>query len=259
MALLARQLEAGYSGSPRVLQGIDMDVMRGRFVCLLGPNGAGKSTLLRCLAGLQPFQGGQITLENRPLHAFSGRQRAKRIGFLPQEIQPAFSFRVDEAVALGTRVAGHSRWFDRSLPAETQTGIERALRRVDALDLLQRRLETLSGGERRRVLIASVLAQEPQYLLLDEPTAMLDLHHQSQLFHMLRELSEEGLGVLCVTHDLNLAAQFAHQMILLHTGSIHAQGEPAEVLNDTNLKPLFGTHYRLLHQEDDIPVVLPKS
>lgn len=248
MALIGRALRAGYGGCA-VLDGVDLSLEAGRFVCLLGPNGAGKSTLARALCGLlSAGEGGSVQLDETPLSQLGARARAQRIGFLPQEIEPGFSFRVDDAVELGARVAH---------PRPGPELIRAALATVDAEHLAERHLDALSGGERRRVLLASVLAQEPRYLVLDEPTAMLDLEHQGSLFEVLRERCSAGLGVLVVTHDLNLAAQWADELVLLHRGQIAARGRPHEVLTTEVLTPVFGSRFRLL-SSDGRPVVVPR-
>lgn len=259
MSLAARALAAGYPDEPEILRGVDLELVRGRFQCLLGPNGAGKSTLLRALAGMLRPARGTVELDGRPLASFAPAARARHIGFLPQEVLPAYPFRVDEAVALGARVAGHGRWFETRPGAEARAAVQRALELVDAAALASRQLGELSGGERRRVLVASVLAQEPAWLLLDEPAAMLDLRHQTSLFALLRRLARGGYGVLCVTHDLNLAAAFADELLLLRDGRIQARGTPAEVLVAEKLRPVFGAHFELLPRPDGPPAVLPRA
>ncbi len=257
MALCGRGLEVGYQGAS-VIQGVDLELRPDEMVCLLGPNGAGKSTLVRALAGLMALRHGQVHLEDTPLSELSPAARARRIGFLPQEVRPSFSFRVEEAVALGARCAGHGNWFDPAAGVETEQAVERALAAVDASGLRRRRLEELSGGERRRVLLASVLAQEPRYLLLDEPSAMLDLEHQVALFELLAKLAASGIGVLVVTHDLNLAGRWADQIVLLKEGRILSRGRPGEVLVREQLEPVFGTRFHLLPTPDGPPAVVPQ-
>ena len=259
MTLAARALHAGYPEQPEILRGVDLQLERGRFQCLLGPNGAGKSTLLRALAGMVPPAAGSVELEGRPLDGFSPAARARRIGFLPQEIRPAYPFRVDEAVALGARVAGHGAWFETRLGEDARAAVARALDLVEAGGLAERRLADLSGGERRRVLVAGVLAQEPDWLLLDEPAAMLDLHHQVALFELLRRLAGEGYGVLCVTHDLNLAASFADELVLLAQGRVHARGSAEEVLREEHLGAVFGDGFELVPRNGGAPAVLPRA
>ncbi len=206
-----------------------------------------------------PPAAGAVELDGAPLSGLGPGERAKRIGFLPQEIQPAYPFLVWEAVALGARVAGHGGWFETRLGPETRAAVTRALELVDAASLADRRLGDLSGGERRRVLVASVLAQEPDWLLLDEPAAMLDLHHQAALFGLLRRLAREGYGVLCVTHDFNLAGSFADELVLLCDGRISARGAPEEVLDEQHLRPVFGDYFELVRRKDGAPAVLPRA
>lgn len=258
MPLAARCVRAGYPGGPDVLLAADLVLEPGTFLALLGPNGSGKSTFLRVLAGLLPQRSGAVELDGAPVAALRPRARARRIGFLPQEVQPAFPFNAEEAVALGARVAGHGHWFETRPGPDARRAVAAALDAVGAGDLASRPLDALSGGERRRVLVASVLAQEPDYLLLDEPAAMLDLHHQADLFGTLRELAHGGLGVLCVTHDFNLAAAFADELALLDRGRVVVRGPAREVLDEAHLRPLFGLRFALLARGGAAPAVVPR-
>jgi iron complex transport system ATP-binding protein len=259
MALEARELCAAWPGVGEVLRAITLHLKPGTLTALIGPNGAGKSTLLRALAGLVTPTGGAALLDGRPLTSWSLAERARQLGFLPQEVQTAFPFTVEEAVALGARVAGHGHWTDAGLTMEARAAVARALSAVEAAGLAARRLDELSGGERRRVLVASVLAQEPRWLLLDEPAAMLDLRHQAGLFRLLRKLADEGLGVVCVTHDLNLATRFAQRMILLHEGAVTADDAPAQVLRHPALRSAFASDFDLLEDAAGLPAVLPRA
>ncbi len=254
----ALTLAYGTANQPAVLENLDFCLEPGRFDVLVGPNGAGKSTLLRALAGLHIPRQGQVLLEQQELQQLPLAKRARVIGFLPQEINPVFAYSVEQTVALGARVAGHGHWFDRQRSPATQSAIRQALELVDATDLQHRSLAQLSGGERRRVLIASVLAQKPQYLLLDEPAAMLDLHHQASLFRLLAKLADTGMGVACVTHDWNLGAAFANRITVLHHGRILASGPPADILQESLLQQVFGSACRLLPVTHGPGVVLPQ-
>lgn len=260
MSLRGDSLTVGFgpTSTPPVLEGLDFALEPGRFDVLVGANGAGKSTLLRALAGLMPLRSGQVALDGRALGQMAMAERAQAIGFLPQEIQPAFRYTVEQAVGLGARVAGHGHWFDRENRADAVAAVTRALELVDAVELRARPLAELSGGERRRVLIASVLAQEPKYLLLDEPAAMLDLHHQAELFGLLQRLAKSGLAVGCVAHDWNLAVGFAHRLTVLHDGGVLACGPPAEQLRPEILREVYGDSFALLKHEDGRPVVVPR-
>ena len=260
MSLVASALTVGYEDRV-VLENLDFQVTAGEFSCLLGPNGAGKSTLVRALAGTLPVTGGEVCLGGEALHSLSPRQRAQRIGYLPQEIHPSFSLTVRESVDLGVRVAGRKVAVESKLDkrAGRSGAVAEALQQVDAEDLAERRLDELSGGERRRVLLAGVLAQQPQFLLLDEPASMLDLGHQAELFNLMRRLSRQGLGVLCVTHDLNLAGRFADRLHLLGGPSQLQSGTPTEILSDSVIRNTFGPHFQLIETPDGPPAVLPAA
>lgn len=260
VSLCATSLTVSFGPKPQkaVLQDLDFELEPGRFDVLVGANGVGKSTLVRALAGLLPAQSGEVLLDGASLAKMPLPQRARAIGYLPQEIQPAFSYSVEQAVGLGARVAGHGHWFDANAKPEAERAIHAALDLVDALELRGRRLSELSGGERRRVLIASVLAQEPQYLLLDEPAAMLDLHHQAELFRLLARLANKGLSVACVTHDWNLAVGFADRLTVLKDGAVLASGTPSDLMVPDILQQVYGDSFSLLHHDDGRPVVVPK-
>jgi iron complex transport system ATP-binding protein len=260
VSLRASSLTVTFAPAPAVavLEDVDFVLEAGCFDMIAGANGAGKSTLLRALAGLLKPTRGHVSLGPHDLDELSLAARARQIGFLPQEIAPAFAYSVAETVALGARVAGIGHWFDHGHGATVAHAVDAALEQVDALSLRDRRLAELSGGERRRVLIASVLAQQPRFLLLDEPAAMLDLAHQSELFGLLRRLTGEGLGVCCVTHDWNLAVGFADRLTVLHEHRVLASGPPAELLNAKLLDTVFGPHFTLLTHADGRPVVVPR-
>ena len=260
MSLCATSLTVAFGPKPQstVLQDLDFELEPGRFDGRVGANGVGKSTLIRALSGLLPVHSGDVLLDGASLAKLPLPQRAKAIGYLPQEIQPAFSYTVEQAVGLGARVAGHGHWFDAKSRPEVARAIHAALDLVDAEELRGRRLSELSGGERRRVLIASVLAQEPQYLLLDEPAAMLDLHHQAELFRLLARLASGGLSVACVTHDWNLAVGFADRLTVLKNGNVLASGTPSDMMVPNILQQVYGDSFSLLHHDDGRPVVVPK-
>lgn len=237
-ALAGRNLSFAYVPGAPVLSEVSVQVCGGAVTGIVGPNGSGKSTLLRLLAGLTRPQSGSVDLDDAPLRNLSARHRARVIAFLPQAVQPIFSLRVFEVVALGRHphvgVMGALTSRDRDIVAH-------CMAQTETTELRNREFVTLSGGERQRVLIASILAQEPQILLLDEPTSALDIHHQVEIFALLRRLSREGYGVGVVTHDLNLAARFCDRVLLLTTtaGAAVAQGPPAEVFTEAILRQAY--------------------
>jgi len=237
LAILAHGLVCGYDGR-EVLHGLDLRVDCGGFAGVLGPNGSGKSTLLRALTGVLHLSAGRVRLLGTLVRRSSRREIARRVGVVPQASPVAFEFTARELVAMGRtphigRLHGES---DRDRRA-----IEAALERTDTAELRDRPVSELSGGEAQRVIIARALAQEPELLLLDEPTAFLDLNHQIEVFELLRRLNrEEGLTVLCVSHDLNLASVYCDRLILLCGGTIAAEGRPEEVVTAERIREVYG-------------------
>lgn len=236
-AVDAHSLTCGYDGRD-VLHALELSVPRGAFVGVIGPNGSGKSTLLRALTGVLPLRSGQVALLGLPVRRGHRREIARRVGVVPQASTPPFEFTVREIVAMGrtphiARLHGES---DRDRHA-----IERAMARTEIADLADRLISELSGGEVQRVIIARALAQEPELLLLDEPTAFLDLNHQIDVFDLLRRLNrDDRLTVLCISHDLNLASVYCDRLVLLSEGRIVADGVPAEVVTAQRIREVYG-------------------
>jgi iron complex transport system ATP-binding protein len=221
-----------------VLRDFDLQLQSGELVALLGANGSGKTTLLRLLSGALRPAAGLVQVAGRPVGEWPRPALARRVAVLPQHLELPEGFRVVELVAMGR--APHARRLFGST-AEDEVAVERALQDADALDLADRYPHELSGGERQRVLVAMALAQEPQLLLLDEPTLHLDLAHQVSLLQRLRRLhAQRGLTVLAVLHDLNLAAAFAPRVVLLDGGRVAADGPPDEVLTPEAIARVFG-------------------
>ena len=248
----ARGLVAGYpmpgGGRRLVLRGVDLAVARGELVALIGSNGSGKTTLLRCLSGTLPVQAGEVLLDERAVGAWSRAEVARRVAVLPQQLELPAGFRVAELVAMGR--APHARHLFAS-SADDERAVARALADAGLADLADRGADELSGGERQRVLVAMALAQEPQLLLLDEPTLHLDLGHQLGLLRTLVRLRRQrGMAILAVLHDLNLAAAFAPRVIVLHDGRVAADGPPDEVLTPELVARVFGVAVDEAHTDD---------
>lgn len=237
MRLEAHNVTAGYNGRP-VLRAVRLAVETGEMVGLIGPNGSGKSTLLRVLSGaLVPLEG-QIRLNGQPLNQLSSQQRAKQIAFVPQNEPATFDFTVHEVVLMGR----YPHRLGKGLTEEDYRIAHRAMAEVDVLALAERPITQLSGGEHRRVLLARALAQEAPLLLLDEPTAHLDITHQIELLQQVRRMTrrvEQPIGVLAALHDLNQAAEFCDLLVLLHRGQIEAVGAPQEVLTPAHLLRVY--------------------
>jgi len=236
--LEAREVRAGYGGRT-VVDGVSLRVGRGECVAVIGPNGAGKSTLLRALAGVLPLLGGEVRLDGRPLAALGRRAIARRLAGVPAELNPAFSFRAREIVAMG-RHPYMSLLGD--LGREDERAVSEAMAATESEGLAGRRFDELSSGERQRIALAQALAQEPHVLLLDEPTAHLDLTHQTHLLDLLKELqTSRGLAIVLVSHDLNLAAEYADRLLLLDGGRPRAVGSPEEVLDYRVIEDVYRT------------------
>lgn len=223
-------------GGRAVVDGIDLTVAEGEWLALIGPNGAGKTTLLRAIARLVPFAG-SIALQGRPTNAMRRTELSRLVAVVPQDPSTPPWMTVGEYVLLGRtphlgRLAKEGKR-DREAAA-------RALARLDLLGFGERRLGTLSGGEKQRAVVARALAQEARIVLLDEPTAALDIGHQQQALELLDMLRREsGLTLIAAMHDLTLAAHYADRMVLLDAGRVAADGAPHEVLTES----LIGRHY----------------
>lgn len=220
------------------LRGVDLEFRLGELVGLVGPNGAGKTTLIRALAGqLQPSEG-EVSLGGRPLARFSRLELARRIGYLPQNVRSSFAYTCEEVVAQGRYP--HLGTFG-VLGRRDREIVRLAMEWTSTQAFARRLLDDLSGGERQRVLLASVLAQGGEFLLLDEPTSALDMHHQVDVFERVSQLARDGLGVIMITHDLNLAAQYCDRLVMIHEGRAIAAGTPAEIMTEEILKKVYET------------------
>jgi iron complex transport system ATP-binding protein len=235
---------------------IDLRIEPGEVIAIVGPNGAGKSTLLRLLSGDLRATRGAVRLAQRDLHSYGPRELAARRAVLSQHVNVSFPFTVEEIVWMG---AGDRRTF------AAQSLVESALHEVGLGDFRNRKLPTLSGGEQQRAHFARVLVQlgcgeaehGPGLLLLDEPTSSLDLRHQIELAETAGRCARSGTTVVAILHDLNLAARFADRMIVVHDGTITADGRPEDTVKDALIKRVFGIGVAVHRAEDGAPFVLP--
>jgi iron complex transport system ATP-binding protein len=236
--LRAERLSHQFQPNWWCLREIDLELKPGELAGLVGPNGAGKTTLLRALAGLYRPTEGRVMLDGRSLAAYDRHALARRIGFLPQGVRSSFSFTVEEIVAQGRHP--HQRGLG-ILSREDLHVVRQAMEWTHTLAFAHRSLSSLSSGERQLALLASVLAQGEEFILLDEPTSNLDLHHQVDVFDRIDALARQGLGLLVITHDLNLAAQYCGRLLLLHEGRLLADGPPEAVLHEATLREVYQT------------------
>ena len=222
---------------------VSVSVAPGRLLAVVGPNGAGKTTLLRLLAGSLRPQEGEVRLDDRLLAELGDRERARTLAVVPQSEASPFPVTVREMVGMG-RYSHVGTWEREG--SRDRAVVEAALERCALVPFAGRELDRLSGGERQRARIARALAQEAPVLLLDEPAAGLDLRYRMELFHLLRELRGDGLAVLVITHDLNLAARFADRLLLLDLGRVRASGAPDAVLSREMLEEVYEWPLRVM-------------
>ena len=247
MSLEARGLTLAYGGDDApIVSGVDLEVQPGQLVALIGPNGSGKSTLLRGMARQLVPRGGDVLLDGVDITAIRARDLARTLAMLPQAPDTGLDLTVEELVSRG-------RYPHQSLLRGTGANdlevIARVVEAADLAELRGRTLDTLSGGERQRAWIAMALAQEPRYLLLDEPTAFLDVRHALEVMELLRELTAGAMGVLVALHDLPLAARYADRVAALAGGHLVAEGPPDDVFQPDLLRSVFEVEVVLVYSE----------
>lgn len=241
----------------RILHDVSGRLKRGEVTVILGANGAGKSTLLSCLAGLRTPGGGTVMLGDTPLLEIPSDARARHIGLLPQQVDIHWEINVRALVALG-RLPHQGRlrkWNGES--ASDTAAITKAMAQTDCTQFADRKAVRLSGGEQARVLLARVLAGEPDWVLADEPLANLDPAHQMDAISCLKEVARNGAGVAIVLHDLTQAARIADHIIIMNQGHIQAAGSCAEVLTHAQLAQAFGVSVHIGKDEHGAPIITP--
>ncbi len=252
MILRAEGITAGYQAP--VLRELTCAVEPGSLLAVVGPNGSGKTTLLRVLLGLLAPSGGTVTLAGRPVGDWSRRDIARAVGVVTQREEDPFPLRVDQAVLLGR----YPYLGPLSPPrAADREAVVVAMARADVLHLRGRTTDRLSGGEAQRVRVARALAQTPALLLLDEPTASLDVRHEMELLELVRGLADQGLGALVITHHLNLAARYADRMLLLDAGRAAGHGPPTAVLSEEAVSRVFAWPVARTTWRDGSPQIVP--
>lgn len=244
----------GY-GERVVLRNITLEVASGEILGLIGPNGSGKSTLIRGVTRLIALHDGQVFLNGREIRQLSRENIARTVAVVPQNASLPELFTALEVVLMG-RTPHLGRFRHES--ARDFTIAWQAMEATDTLGLAERRVGELSGGERQRLCIARALAQEPKVLLLDEPTAHLDINHQAETLNLVRALCRNrGLAVLAALHDLNLATQYCDRLVMIAGGGIHSQGRPDEVITPASIREVYGVDVHIQpHPVNGLPLVI---
>jgi iron complex transport system ATP-binding protein len=225
-----------------VLHDVHLDIPAGAFFVIIGPNGSGKTTLVKLMAGLVPLQRGRIEILDRPIERFSKKELARTIAYVPQLVATEVPFTVRELVLMGR--APHQGWLAFESPADAKLARE-AMEITEVAPMAGRRLDQLSGGEQQRVMIARAVCQQAPIVLLDEPTASLDLSHQVRIMDLMDQLRRDrGVTVVMVSHDINLAAMYGRQLLLLDGGRVSRSGPAREVITRAVLEPVY--HCRLV-------------
>lgn len=255
MILEARGITVRYRREqPPVLQSVTCQVSGAELVSVVGPNGSGKTTLVRALLGLVPVEQGTVLIDGRAVRQWSRRELARTVAVVGQQEEAVFPLTVRETVMLGR----YAHLGPLDAPSSTdRTAVQSALERCDVAALTHRKVDALSGGEWQRVRIARALAQQPRALILDEPTASLDVRHEMELFELMRQLVKEGLAGLVITHELNLAARFSDRMVLLDRGGVVGTGSPSQVLDHETLSRVFEWPVAVTTWSDGSPQVVP--
>jgi iron complex transport system ATP-binding protein len=250
VTLKVKDVAFSYASVP-VLEGVSLEVGTKEMVAVLGPNGAGKSTLLKCIDRiLQPLHG-SILLDGEELSQMSRLELAKKIGYIPQSLSHAFSVTVFDAVLMGRRP--HISW--RSSEADTEKVLT-TLKLLHIENLAMRDINEMSGGQMQQVFIARALVQEPDVLLLDEPTSNLDIRHQLEVMHTIKTIVRKNeISAIMAIHDLNLAARYADKIVLMNGGGIVAVGDPASVITPYNIRLVFKVEAEVYEKDGKLHVV----
>lgn len=220
-----------------ILKNIDIEVKSGEYFGLIGPNGSGKTTLLKTIAQLLPSEKGNMTIAGKRPSAYTQKEMARKLSYVPQDTNIDFDFNVKDIVAMGRHA--HGGFFNKN---DDEKVVQEAMVATNTWRFKDQSILNLSGGQRQLVFIAKALAQDTPLILLDEPISALDIYYQMHILKLLEELTQKGKTVITVLHDLNLAARFCKKMLLLKEGQVEAYGKTKEVITKQNLKETYRIH-----------------
>ena len=241
MHITLRNITFRYEKEP-VLSGIHAEIDRGDMVALVGPNGSGKSTLIKCINGILTVREGDVLIDGISVRSIPAVERARKMAYVPQTEQKSVPVQVFDAVLLGRKP--YIQWRPSRSDYDSTAEI---LQRLDLEDVAMREVHKLSGGQQQRVYIARALNQQPDILLLDEPTANLDLKYQMETLELLRDLARDGITIVIAMHDINMASLFASRVMMLKNGAVFASGGP-EIVTAEHVEQLFGVKVRVVHE-----------
>ncbi len=248
MEIHLKNIEFSYDRIP-VLKGIDARIGKGEFVTLVGPNGSGKSTLIKCLNGILKIRKGAVLLDDHNISTYRSDRLARVMAYVPQSEQKAIPMKVFDAVLLGRKP--YISWRPARRDMEV---VDEILMRLNLEDVAMKEVQKLSGGQQQRVYIARALAQEPEVLLLDEPTANLDLKHQMEVLDLLRSLTSRGITVIMALHDINLASLYGTRVMMMKEGKIFASGG-MEVFTAENIEELYDVKVHMIHENGSVYII----
>lgn len=253
MQIKIDNLEFGYSSTP-VLNDIILDLTGPKFVSIMGPNGVGKSTLIHCINKILTPTSGTVFLDGKDVKTITIKELAKEVGYVPYSANDSFPLSVVDTVLMGRHP--HSKW--KSLDSDLDIVYD-TLKMLGISHLAMRNFNELSAGQHQKVMLARGLVQEPKVLLLDEPTSNLDVRHQLDVTKLLKKLSvERNMLVIIISHDINIAAKYSDEVIMMHQGHIFAVGTPSEVITEENLRSVYGVMARIV-DDDGRPHVILKD
>jgi iron complex transport system ATP-binding protein len=250
-----KNIEVSY-GKKRIIDSVDIHIKEGTINTLIGPNGSGKSTILKAITRQKKLDCGEIFFKEKPIENLSRMYWAENVTYLPQNPKAPSDYTVWDLVSLSRNA--YLKWYER-LGKKDYKIIEDAISKTNIQDHKYKLLSELSGGERQRAWIAMALAQEPELIILDEPTTFLDIAYQFEILEIVKDLNrKENITVLMVLHDLNHAAKYSDNIVLLKKGKVFAEGPPKDVMNKENIREAFNIEVKVQHdQEHDYPLIYP--
>ncbi len=252
MEIKFEKMKFGYSEDHTVLKNIDITISGPQFISIIGPNGVGKSTLIHCINKILSPTEGTVYLNGKKVSEYSLKEMAKEVGYVPYKSQGVFPMLVVDAILLGRNP--HAGWKTSSKDIRK---VEEVMKKLEIEDLAMRNYNELSAGQHQRVMLARGLVQEPKILLLDEPTANLDVKYQIGISRLLKKLAhDDGILIIMISHDLNLAARYSDNVILMSEGTVYAVGRPEDVMSVDNISKVYGVDCKVVEDEGKPLVIL---